>query len=73
MKKTIFWGFLPVTPVFCSPTKHATLGNIRSYLRRMNKITVQEKKDLTEETCVNVWNQHFGEAEVSESETESEF
>ena len=55
-----------------APTKHATVPNIRSYLRKKMKITPKQKKEITEENCVEKWEKHYGKLPESDSESERE-
>ena len=55
-----------------SATKHATVANIRSYLRKNTGISAAKKKEITEENCVEAWVKHCGELSESDSESEDE-
>jgi len=52
-----------------APTKHATLGNIRSYLYSKKLIQFKQKKIINEEHVIMMWEKHAGPLQSPEDES----
>ena len=56
-----------------APRKQATLGSIRSFLRKQNLVTAKQKKEINEENVIEMWGKYYGDLPSdSDSETISE-